>query len=357
MNREQQPSPPDAPTTSVAEITAQAEAWVRRRDGGLDPTERHELRAWLAADSRHAEAFTQADRARTELDWPLHSGAMDEVLDGLRQRANKRRVRRRTTSVVAAAFAIVIAIGAAWRGMSPEIADTAPRSSTLIVQAPQRQTLPDGSVVDMKDGSEISILFDGSTRLVTLTRGTAHFAVRKDSHRSFIVKAGGVAVRAVGTEFSIELDTTDVTVLVTEGRVSVNQDAVSPAGPAAHNSVISPLAVLDVGNAVVLPAGLSDTAARPEVLTLPPAELSERLSWRTPRLEFSGTSLAEVVAMINQHNRRQFVFADRSLENLILSGVLRADKMDALVAMLESDFQIAAERDGERIILRRATRP
>jgi len=42
------------------------------------------------------------------------------------------------------------------------------------------------------------------------------------------------------------------------------------------------------------------------------------------------------------------------LERLTLSGVLRADKIDALLAMLEADFQLAAERRSGKIILRRS---
>ena len=82
--------------------------------------------------------------------------------------------------------------------------------------------------------------------------------------------------------------------------------------------------------------------------------LEEKFSWPIPRLEFSGTPLKEVIAKINRHNRQQFVIADPTLENLALSGILRADKTDALVKMLESEFYLIAERRAQQIILRRA---
>jgi transmembrane sensor len=94
--------------------------------------------------------------------------------------------------------------------------------------------------------------------------------------------------------------------------------------------------------------------AAPAVAEISAQEVEDRLAWRIPRLEFSGTPLREVIARVNQHNARQFVIADAALERLALSGVLRADKVDALVAMLESDFGVRAEQQGRTIVLRLA---
>ena len=58
---------------------------------------------------------------------------------------------------------------------------------------------------------------------------------------------------------------------------------------------------------------------------------------------------------MNRYNRLQFTIGDESLGALRLSGALRADKVDALVQILESDFPVRAERRGElEIVLRRA---
>ncbi len=42
------------------------------------------------------------------------------------------------------------------------------------------------------------------------------------------------------------------------------------------------------------------------------------------------------------------------LDDVVLSGVIRADKIDALIDMLASDFNVRAERTEGRILLRRA---
>jgi len=337
------------------DLQAAATRWLARRDAGLSGGEREQLQAWLAADPRHAAAFAAADAARTELDWPLHAGATDEILAGLDARAQRRRQRkiRAMTTVAAAAFVL---LAVTWRGSSGSSGGPGTGPS-LIVKLPLQQTLPDGTIVDLKEGARIAAKFTARTRLVTLAEGTAHFRVTKES-RPFVVEASGVTAQALGTSFSVELEQGSVSVLVTEGRVAVNKDtrdATAPAGSASASlraGAPEPLAVLDAGRAVTVSLSPHPATAAPEVAELPAQAVEDRLAWRIPRLEFSGTPLGEVIAQVNLHNTPQFVIADAGLERLALSGVLRADKIDALVAMLESDFGVRVERHGGAIVLR-----
>jgi transmembrane sensor len=92
------------------------------------------------------------------------------------------------------------------------------------------------------------------------------------------------------------------------------------------------------------------------VQAVPVEVISERLSWRIPRFEFTGTSLDEVAAMFNRHNQHQLILNDPALGHLRLSGILRADNLPALVKMLETQFHVAVEyRGANEIVLR--TRP
>lgn len=253
-----------------------------------------------------------------------------------------------------AATALTFAVGAFFRTGKSIAAHSGTR--TGVVKLPQQRTLPDGTVVDLKDGADIAINFTGGERLVTLIKGTTHFQVMK-STRPFIVTAAGVSVHALGTTFSVELEATKVCVLVTEGRVAVNRSAESApvpvpvSAPSAVPSVAEPLAILDAGNGVSVAISANASAVAASIASVPAGELDDRLAWRIPRLQFNGTTLSEVVAMVNRHNHVQFEIADASLEKLTLSGVLRADNVDALVALLESDFCVKAERRGKRIML------
>lgn len=349
-----------AASDAVRVIDTQAAAWVQRRDAGLTEVEQIQLRAWLAADPRHGAALAATDSARTPLDWPLHSAAMDEVLAGLEQRARRRHSRRCALAGVASiAAAALLAVSFFLRRTEITPQAAIPRAATLIVVEARTQTLPDGSLVQLKDDAEIGFDFSGTERRVALRRGTVHFSVAKNPARPFIVSAGGVAVRAIGTAFCVEVDSREVAVVVTEGRVAVEQPASTSRSPAGQNaSPATPLAELSRGKAIVLPVAHPRQPGA-ALRALADIEIAQRLAWRIPRLEFTGTPLPEVVAMINRHNTPQFVLADQSLDSVVLSGVMRADKIDALIDMLASDFNVRAERNDGRIVLRHAesTRP
>jgi transmembrane sensor len=334
-------------------LVAAAETWVRRHRAGLDAEGRRELLAWLAADPRHAAAYTRADPAGTELDWPLHSGLTEQVLERLDLLAQKRRKRRRRSALTVsalAAVAVALATGLLWPRRAPPAAASAP--SSLVVLRPRTERLADGTVVELKDGARIAADFRGTERLVVLSHGTAHFQVTKNPRRPFIVTAGGVKARAVGTAFSVELNAKDVTVVVTAGRVAVNSGRDEP-----DRAPAEPAAILEAGRAIVVSLAPEAAPGAVELRTLSNSELSEDQAWRVPRLQFTGTPLAEVIAMVNRYSARQVVISDRSLDELTLSGVLRADKVEALAEMLEADFGVKVTRAGGTLFLHRTGGP
>src|SRR4051812_19998846 len=99
------------PSSATSDLDALAQRWLERRETGLNARERADLRGWLTAPE-HAAAFARADSARTELDWLLHAGTLDAVLDELDLRARQRRRRRQTLATVASVVAL--AVGVTW---------------------------------------------------------------------------------------------------------------------------------------------------------------------------------------------------------------------------------------------------
>ena len=295
-----------------------------------------------------------AEEGRTEFDWPRHVGATEEILRGLESRARRRRHRR---LAAAGALAAVLAIGFLWtQKFNPPVASEAALAAVdVVVHEPERRTLSDGSVVELREGAQIEVDFSPEARRVALLRGEAHFAVAKNPARPFIVRADGVEVRAVGTAFAVQVGQSAVEVVVTEGKVALEKPApaLAPALAPTSAAVEPPrmLASLTAGHRAVVE---KNETAPTEVRELAAAEVEDRLSWRVPRLEFSGTPLADVVALFNRHNRTQFVLADAPLGRMRVSGSLRADRIEALVAMIETDFGVRAERTDGRIVLHAA---
>lgn len=85
--------------------------------------------------------------------------------------------------------------------------------------------LPDGSTVLLNEGSELSYdsSFGKEYRQVTL-RGEAYFDIKKDPDHPFIVDAGKVKTRVLGTAFNINSKDNKVIVTVTRGLVEVGDD-------------------------------------------------------------------------------------------------------------------------------------
>jgi transmembrane sensor len=198
--------------------------------------------------------------------------------------------------------------------------------------------------------------FNQAFRRVALKKGGAHFQVAKNSARPFVVEVSGVEVRAVGTEFAVQIGQSAVEVLVTEGRVAVRQTS-SVAGEESSSGASgrSPIALVDAGHRVVVSVASLPTELAPSpVQAIAKTEIAERLAWRSPGVEFSGAPLGDVVAFLNRHNPVELVIEDSALKGTALSGRFRLDDTEAFVRMIETGFGVTSSRSGGRIILRKA---
>lgn len=344
-------------STTLDEIDALAAEWVARRDAGLAPHEQAEFERWCAASVLHAEALARFERTWAALGRPRRTGAQGELQREIAGVARRRRQRR---AAVAAVVMGGLVVGVAWWQSAPRGAEAEPAAAgRTIVHEPARETLPDGSVVGRAAGAEFTVDFSGAVRRVTLQRGEVHFSVVKDPARPFVVVAGGVEVRAVGTAFSVQLGAAQVEVLVTEGQVAVEHSlpaqgprSPGPGGPD-QSEPLAPV-YLDAGKSLVIEVALQPVAAAaPAVQTVAPAQIAERLAWLNPRVEFSGAPLTEVVAVLNRYNRTRFTLGDPALAGVPLSGLFRADDPETFTRLLETGFGITSERRGDEIILRK----
>jgi transmembrane sensor len=327
----------------------EAAAWVARRDAGLPAGAEAEFQAWLRSDPRCVEALQQCVGTWARLDAPRRRGAADGMVVALssrqRRRAFNRRVALAGIAVVAAVFAVY-----QYNPAAPQL--VAKDESTVVRRTPATsRDLPDGSVVEINQGAEIAVAYTDTARTIRLLQGEAHFDVVKDPSRPFIVEAGGVSVRAVGTAFAVRLDAAEVEVLVTEGVVSVDKPAGADTSAAELFARAGASQVPAGGRVLVrLNAAAED---QPVVGTVTAPELEQKLAWRTPRLEFSGTRLAEAVSQLNRHNRIKLVIEEASLAEMRISGNVRIDNPEGFVRMAEP-LGLEAQRLGDEIRLRRA---
>jgi transmembrane sensor len=343
---------------SGAGIEATASDWVLRREAGLNPAEERELAAWRSADARHDAAYRLLEQTASVFQRAQRTGAATAIITKLEMRARQRRSRRRQTVMALGAVAMLAGAFLFWMqrpsDSAPIVPGAAPLASDLV------RKLPDGSIVELNAGAEIRVQYELTVRRVRLVRGEAHFRVEHDATRPFLVQAGGVEVRAVGTAFTVQLQSQAVEVVVTEGRVAVEKtpepDALAPGVPSAAAAVPPPppLAFVDAGNRVLVDLAPKPDVT-PEIKPMTATQIDERLAWRLPRLEFGGMELAQAVVLMNRYNRLQISLDDPSIRNLRISGVFRADNPEGFVRIVEGSFGLEVERRRENeIILRKA---
>lgn len=301
------------------------------------------------AAAKRSPLLPEPPLGRAVVSWAQALGRNEDIVR--RVEAKVRRVRRRRTAA-AGALALFLLAGVVWysRLLAPPFGHVG--ASTALVTLPAQQTLPDGSIVALKDHARIVAHFTAEgnePRRVTLESGEAHFAVAKNPARPFVVVAGGLEVRAVGTAFAVELGSRQIAVLVTEGQVNIER-----ASPAAANAEAEPAPAVRLGAGKRL---IVDRSAEAKPLPAPEAmpedEVETRLAWRVPRIRFADTPLSEAVAVFNRYSSSRLVL-DPALAELRIGGVVRADNTDSFLRLLKNEFGIARETDaGGTVHLRR----
>lgn len=329
-------------------VAVQAADWLARRDRGFTAAEQDEFHAWLAADPRHRAAFAREESTWHELDrlaeWrPEHGAEPNPDLLSPPRHARLRPLG--WLAPLAAAAGVVMAFGL----FRP--ATLAPFASDVVTATGYEQrVLEDGSVAELNRGASIAVDFAATERRVRLISGEAHFTVARNAARPFVVSAGGVEARAVGTAFHVRLVGRDVEVLVTEGMVEVA--ATDAASSLAGGSINPSRPILAAGERVVVPRDIEAGVALVPT-SVSSVEIDRALAWQPKVLEFSSEPLSAVVAAFNRHNTVQLRIAEEELAELAIVATFRSDNLDGFVRLLSATAGVRAERTGDIILLQR----
>jgi transmembrane sensor len=308
-------------------IDAAAAEWVVRIDRRLTETEQAALEEWLTADPRRTGAL-----ARAQAGWVYTDRS--QVYRGAGELRESRIARRWRAAIPwASAAAVLVALATAlwaWQGYS--------RTHIATARGEIRQlNLADGSRVTLDTLSRVSVHYQSATRLVTLEAGEALFEVAKDSARPFIVQAGNVHVRAVGTAFVVDRRSdASVDVIVTHGTVDVWREAGSPE-PAVRVPARKRL--------LTTPA----QEAQPEELTAD--QLAGAVAWENGVIDLNGRTIGEAAADFNRYNARTIVIRDPALASQTVVGQFHTGDPLAFVTAAAAMLDAHVRTEGDRLIL------
>ncbi len=250
------------------------------------------------------------------------------TIDRLAAGAGGRSARVRTRLVALAAGVALAVTGVLWLQFG-----AVNNNSVIAADAPVRSaTLPDGSRVELAAKSTVAVRYTDALRGVELRKGEAWFSVAPNKEIPFVVDAGSVRVRAIGTAFNVRRAGERVVITVTEGSVDVQRK--------------------DDASRTLLSAGkqlavTTDEAPAPAV-TIDPATA---LAWREGRLEYVGEPLEAVIADINRYATRPVVIADDSSKRLRFSGTVMIGYTNEWVRALPGEFPVrVTEQNGVDVI-------
>jgi transmembrane sensor len=311
---------------TVREVADQAAAWATRIDSGsVDPDTDEELQRWLKGDPRRRGALLRAEAALSFID-------RGRALAGVIPKPSPRPIWMRRQLMFAGAVLAAGLVGVA------VLMTGSHRYGTALGEIRQIP-LSDGSVVAINTQSTVEVAMHPTLREVTLAHGEAWFQVAHDKKRPFIVSAGRIRVRAVGTAFSVRRHDEGADVQVTEG-------------------VVETWTVGEESRRVQVAAGSRAYVAEYETpKPVPaPADIERSLAWREGQIVLEGETLDEAVAQFNRYNTKKLVISDPELAAEKLVGQFRATDPRTFAGAVVTTLGAAIDEEGNTIRLSRPAR-
>jgi transmembrane sensor len=296
---------------------ARVESW-----SASDPANARELerlrRGWVSG--RPAAGAWDVDRAWARVSARLDAGAV-VVPIGRRRRA-----------WIGVAAAAVLALAAAGLLLRP------PATTYATEPGAQRTIeLGDGSRVVLAPASRLEVdRRYGERDRGVLLEGRAWFVVTHDEARPFRVRAGGVLVEDLGTEFEVQAPRGQdaIQVVVVAGAVAV-RGASDPRDRAV----------------TLRPGDLARVPTQGAPVVRHEAPVDRLVAWRVGTLGFDQAPLPEVLAELGRWYGLEFRLGDTSLAARHLSATFPTADLDETLAILTAALGLSATRGTSVITL------
>lgn len=311
-----------------------AQWWLRL---GEEQAPSDDVSAWLEWSTQapeNAEAFVRIQSLAEGL--AASDDAARAALVSEFARPGHRQWYRPVALAASLAF-LALAGGLGWRQFAVPPAPSAELQRYATTTGINRHVaLPDGSEITIGADSAVTTDFNADLRHLRIERGEAFFEVAKEANRSFVVDAGPLQVRALGTAFNIRRTGAQVTVTVAHGRVRIAPMHPSASADDALDAVAGQRVSYDP-----LTASMRMSAVDSDRI----------LSWRNGRLDFVDEPLGLVVANINRYSHHKLHIQDPDLGALRFTGTVRPEKLAGWLTALPSILPVRLEPRGDDTLI------
>jgi transmembrane sensor len=293
--------------------------------------------AWCEADARNPRAFEEISQDWNDLEGlkaapELIRKAEHHPPNAMNAMSARGDVapRRRAAWLLAFAAAATIIVVAGY-----PLWNRAPQAPRLVIGADWKPAvLPDGSSLVLSAKAAAEVDFTGPGRNVLLRPdGEAYIKVHHDPARPFVVRAGTVTVRAVGTAFDVRRDNQHVSITVEEGTVRIV--APGPTGPVQWQA--------SAGYQI-------DYSERAKTALVASVDAQRVLQWRTGQLAYDRTPLSTVIADINRYSTARVVIGDPELEHLEFSGTVFVASIGDWLGALQAIYPVRAREAADGVV-------
>ena len=309
------------------------ESEIRRIDQWVSESEIHRAefeklkKAWILASS--AIGSSEWNAVRTKEKFLLK--VIQAQSEGGNVRAGTKGVNRRLVSTIlkyAAVAIILIGISSLlFYNLSPYYHNGAFTEISVMRGSKTQMTLTDGTKLWLNAGSRIKYNqnFNESERDIFL-EGEAYFEVAKNSDKPFIVSAGGINVRAVGTIFNVKAYPEERVVETTlvEGSVIVSADQGS-----------SEKIMLKPNEQVLYHKPDKLKSENEKILVTKGINAEIFTSWISDKLVISSEELESLAVKLSRKYDVVFYFEDNSLKKLRFTGVLKNETIEQILEVLK----------------------
>ena len=189
--------------------------------GEANAEEAMQLEDWKAESPENKAHYDACERIFFSESQTLNSeAAWAKVRAQLNIPEAKIRKTRFSFSQIAAIFIVVLGIG----GMTAYFIFYAVNRKQVFTAGEQQKNLQleDGTKIHLAGGSELELDADynGSNRKVKL-KGSAYFTVEHDEKKEFVIDAGSIFIKDLGTKFDVKTGTDTIFIKVDEGSVMI----------------------------------------------------------------------------------------------------------------------------------------
>ena len=310
----------------ISEISKQhaIRAWIRRHSGDWRESDEADLQKWLSADSEHREAYEKVGRA-----WALAgklqasaagAGAGAAPLASSRAEGLPSGPVRAFKRAALAAGIVVLAVAVGWPLYRSGERWWNGTQVQLVTQKgkPQSFSLEDGSTVMLDADSRLTANIGARRRSVSLDHGEALFDIKHDASRPFEVATSAGRVQELGTRFDMEAMENATRVSVLEGRVGV---------------------LTTKGQALLVSGQTGGYDNAGNLLSTEPFR-QDTVRWAGGQRRFDHEFLDHVLERVARYHAVKFVFSDRHLRELRVSGTFRLEDLPLFLRTLAAALPI-----------------